>query len=225
MTKTVVEAFRSDSESHARGRERSHLEEEMHALLGVLNNNALAAALFLTMEVPLLVEPTMEYDDQGEITHNSLRLYAQLCAASIAVVLHGVCVFTACESTFVINHITHAFQDPQGRDEEYNRLRGTLIGSRIEPLSGFSYIFGVVAGMIALGSRLGSASAYGSPAGDIGGAVIGCCFSVVGVLAWKGVGGYVGGVHRRAAQVAGERTAQRDHRGRKISTMPESLST
>ena len=214
-----MDAFKSDWDSDVKT--RSPLEEEMQALLGVLNNNALAAALFLTMEVPLLVDPTTEYDDDGDITHHSWRLYIQLCAAGVAIVLHGVCVFTACESTFVINHITHAFQDSKSRDEEYNRLRGTFVGARIEPTSGLTYIFGIVFGMIALASRLGSASAFGSAAGDIGGAVIGCCFVLIGIFAWRGVGGYVGGVHKRAAQDAGNRTTQRDHRGRKISTMPD----
>lgn len=201
-------------------RPRSRLEDEMSSLLAVLNNNALAAALFLTMEVPLLIDPAQEIDDDGEINFSSWRMYSQLTFATVAVVLHGICVFTACEATFVINHVTHAFDDAEHRDEEFKRFRKTFVGKRVEPISGYTYIWGIVAGMVALASRFGASGEFGSPAGDIVGAVMAISFFAVGLFAAVGVGGYVGGVHTRAAQKARERvslhTAERDHRGRRL---------
>ena len=198
-------------------RPKSSLEYEMNALLAVLNNNALAAALFLTMEVPMLLEPVQEVDDAGDVDHHRWRSYAQLVFAATAVVLHGICVFTACETTFVLNHVTHAFADPTHRDAEYERFRGTMVGARVEPISGISYIWGIVAGMIALSSRLGSSTAFGSPAGDVAGGMMSLIFLAIGLFAWKGVGSYVGRVHVRAAKTARAKTTERDHRGRKMT--------
>ena len=212
----------SSSSEETSDRPKSNLEDEMNALLSVLNNNALAAALFLTMEVPMLLEPAQELDEFGEVDHHRWRSYAQLVFASIAVLLHGMCVFTACETTFVLNHVTHAFVNPAHRDEEYERFRGTLVGSRVEPISGISYIWGIVAGMFALASRLGSSVAGFGLAGDIMGIIMSIIFFAIGLFAWKGVGGYVGGVHVRAAAKDGklsEASMQRDHRGRKVSLL------
>ena len=215
-TKNVLQQISEGSSASPREGGKSSMEDEMNALLSVLNNNALVAALFLTMEVPLLLEPARERDEDGDFVYQHWRLYAQLTFATIAVILHGVCVFTACESTFVFNHVTHAFKDPALRDEEYLRFRATVVGSRVEPISGLSYIWGIVAGMLSLASRLGSADAYGSPAGDIAAVILGVCFLAIGTFAWRGVAGYVGRVHERAAQRT-RRTTQRDHRGRRLT--------
>ena len=51
-------------------------------------------------------------------------------------------------------------------------------------------------------------------------------FFAIGLFAWKGVGGYVGGVHVRAAAKDGklsEASMQRDHRGRKVSLLDNKL--
>lgn len=161
-------------------------QADIDGLTAVLNGNALIAALFLTCNVPLLSDPEAD-------TYHVWRMRAQLFFSAASVMLHGTCVFVAAESGFVLGNISKIH--PSLQAEQLKHFRSTPIGARIEPLSGFTYIWGIVCAMIAWGAHMGEC--YGTPDGDIVGAVLATFFLCLGFFAWFIVGGYVSRMHRR----------------------------
>lgn len=184
--------------------ELSTVERDIDGLNTVLNGNALIAALFITVEVPLLTMPSKDFEDW--------RRRVVLYSAVLSVLLHSITVFIAAETCFVLGNVSKL--RPSRRAIELTRFRNTRLGALVEPASGWTYIWGIVLGMIAQGFRL--APSYGIVDGEIAGVLLTVAFLCMGTYAWSGVGGYVGRMHQRAAaDDADGRAMTRDNRGRR----------
>ena len=189
-------------------------ERDIDGLSSVVNSNALVAALFMTAELVLFIEVDATDFDEW-------RKRVVFYSATAAALMHSLTVFIAAETGFILGNINRL--EPSQKTIELNHFRSSWIGRRVEPWSGFTYIWGIVCGMVAHFFTIDAH--YGLLEADIVAGVVTLVYICIGAGAWWGVGSYVGQMHKRVAKRAtrdptrlprSDSSGHFDHRGRRL---------
>eukprot|EP00041_Stephanoeca_diplocostata_P020744 m.470580 g.470580 ORF g.470580 m.470580 type:complete len:202 (-) comp21652_c0_seq13:2416-3021(-) len=157
----------------------------------ILSTNALIAALFLTLEFPLLALDTDGMDDMWK----RLLLYT----AVAAVVLHTLCVYTAAEFTFVVNQMHQLHSSIRAQHLE-KFIREHHFGSRCPAISGFSFLMGIILAGIAQGAVL--PDKFGSTDGHIAIGILASAYAGFFLYAFFGIGGMVSATMAKGERIA-----------------------
>jgi hypothetical protein len=163
-----------------------------HTIRQVLNSNALIAALFLTFEFPLL-----STEAAGELS--PLRRKAMLYLAATSIVCHVFCIFISAEASFVLNQVKKVSERKQ--ETEFKRLAANWYWKACEPMSGLTFLSGILLVMCAYGVTL--SKHFGNPDGDaVMIALLIFSFSLF-AFGWCAVGCYVNNMIKRESTETG----------------------